>query len=332
LYRVIWQPLNITAGFSGANSDATDPAGSFSMLAPPTVYDANLAWATFSFSDTKPQSSTVVLGDIQATVPASARSNYKGTDFLQLITLSVNTGKIAGTVSANGVHVNAYFGDVTGNGTIDGLDVATASNVAQGKDTGFAAYQLLDPAIVGDVALDYSVDAGDVSDLAAYTVHLPVPVIPPIPPLAAVTYTFNQDSSASGPGSSRPVISVSFVVQEHFDGLFSASDITQITFIDNGDGIFWQPGVTTVTFVGGQESLVNASYGAISGITSNGFPTSGYIEIMLKVDSVPLTYQVVFDNRATTMNGEQAQGVEDLIPSGGVDISFGHWTQTGYVP
>ena len=35
-------------------------------------------------------------------------------------------------VSAGGIHVNAYFGDVSGNGTIDGLDVATAATVAQG--------------------------------------------------------------------------------------------------------------------------------------------------------------------------------------------------------
>src|SRR5439155_26158702 len=84
----------------------------------------------------------------------------------------------AGTSS---VHVNAYLGDVTGNGTIDALDVATASNVAQGKDRGLTAYRLLDPAIVGDPATDFTVDAGDVSDLAAFTVHLPTPWIPAIP-------------------------------------------------------------------------------------------------------------------------------------------------------
>jgi hypothetical protein len=178
--------LNVTAEFSGANSDATDPAGSFTISAP-TIVDASHAIATFHFHDNTPQSLTVVLGDIQATVPGSAASDYKDKELLQIGNIVVNQGAITGTVNANGVHVNAYFGDVTGNGTIDGLDVATALDVARGKDTGFAAYHLLDPAIVGDPAVDFSVDAGDISDLAAYNVHLPTPSIPAIPTGHAIT-------------------------------------------------------------------------------------------------------------------------------------------------
>src|SRR5262249_511623 len=105
-------------------------------------------------------------------------------------------GSITGAVGANGVHVNAYFGDVSGNGRIDALDVATASNVAQGKDSGFAALQLLDPAIVGDVAVDYSVDAGDVSDIADFTVHLPMTVIP-IPPTGLTITPLGADPTLS---------------------------------------------------------------------------------------------------------------------------------------
>ena len=79
-------------------------------------------------------------------------------------------------------------GDVSGNGSIDALDVAFANIVAQGTATGFPAYQLLDPAIVGVVATDFSVDAGDVSDLAAYTVRLPVEApIPAIPSGLTIT-------------------------------------------------------------------------------------------------------------------------------------------------
>jgi hypothetical protein len=178
--------LNVTAGFSGTNSDATDPAGSFTM-APPVIIDTTHATAAFHFHDSTPQSLTVVLGDIQATVPNSAAGNYKAKELLQISNVVVNGGAITGAVSANGVHVDAYFGDVTGNGTIDALDVATAFNVAQGKDTGLAAYQLLDPAVVGDISLDYSVDAGAVSDLAAFTVRLPVAVIPAIPTGLTIT-------------------------------------------------------------------------------------------------------------------------------------------------
>src|SRR5262249_3997238 len=68
--------------------------------------------------------------------------------------------------------------DLTGNGRIDALDVATAVTLAQGTASGLAAYPLLDPTVVGGVALDYAVDAGAGSDLADYTGRLPRPPIP----------------------------------------------------------------------------------------------------------------------------------------------------------
>src|SRR5207302_3248587 len=110
----------------------------------------------------------------------------------------VNQGTGMAALGARGVHVNAYFGDVTGDGTIDGLDVATAAAVAQGAATGFAAYPLLDPAIVGDVALDLSVDAGDVSTLAAFVSHLNPMQIPALP-----------TGSAIPPPGAAPVTSIS---------------------------------------------------------------------------------------------------------------------------
>ena len=97
-----------------------------------------------------------------------------------LVSVTVNQAAFAGVTTA-GLHVNDYFGDVTGNGTVDVLDVATALTVAQGKSGGFAAFGLVDPALVGDVELNYSVDAGDVSDLASFTVRPLVPAIPAIP-------------------------------------------------------------------------------------------------------------------------------------------------------
>src|SRR5262249_37078728 len=103
---------------------------------------------------------------------------------------------------ADGVHVNAYFGDVTGNGSIDALDVATANNVAQGLATGFGAYTLLDPAIIGDVAGDISVDSGDGSTLAAYVSQLPTPQIPAIPTGLTITPT-GPDPTLSLRGAGR---------------------------------------------------------------------------------------------------------------------------------
>jgi hypothetical protein len=103
------------------------------------------------------------------------------------IVLNGATTPITTAVSAAAVHINAYVGDVTGNGTIDALDVATANSVAAGFATGFGSYTLLDPTVVGDPQGDLSVDAGDVSALAAFVSRLPTPTIPAIPTGVTIT-------------------------------------------------------------------------------------------------------------------------------------------------
>jgi N-acetylneuraminic acid mutarotase len=185
-FTLTYNPALLTV--TGAtNADASDHAASFTMLGAPTIVDATHAIATFHFSDLTAQSGTVVLGDIQAVVPNSAASVYKAKEILQLGGITINQGAVTGAVAANGVHVNAYSGDVTGNGTVDVLDLATANNVSQGKAAGFAAYQFLDPAIIGDVANDFSIDAGDISTIAAFSVHLPAATMPPIPTGLTIT-------------------------------------------------------------------------------------------------------------------------------------------------
>jgi hypothetical protein len=169
----------------GSVIDATGTGSAFSMTSQ-TIVDATHATANFHFHYSIPQSGTVVLGDIEAQVPTSAAGTYKAKELLSFKNIMVNNAAFTG-VSASAVHVNAYFGDVTGNGTIDALDVATANAVAQGKATGFTAFSLLDPAIIGDVAGDVSVDAGDVSTLAAHVSRLPTPTIPVIPTGLTIT-------------------------------------------------------------------------------------------------------------------------------------------------
>jgi hypothetical protein len=65
--------------------------------------------------------------------------------------------------------------------------VASANNVAAGTSTGFSSFTLLDPAIVGDPQSDISVDAGDVSALAAVVANLPEPAVPTIPSGVTIT-------------------------------------------------------------------------------------------------------------------------------------------------
>jgi N-acetylneuraminic acid mutarotase len=172
---------------SGTADDATGSGTkTFTLVGPPTIIDATHATASFHYTNDTPQTGNLVLGDVIATVPSSAGALYKAKELLTLSAVTINGSAFTG-VTAPGVHVNAYFGDVTGNGPIDGLDVATANGLAQGKSTGFEAFPLLDPVVVGDVAGDISVDAGDVSTLAAFVSQLPTPKIPALPTGISIT-------------------------------------------------------------------------------------------------------------------------------------------------
>ncbi len=111
--------------------------------------------ATFAFSDTATLSGTQILGDITAYVPYSARNQYQVKDLLALGNITVNSG--ATVVPGNAVDVDAYFGDVNGDHHLDALDKALLANVASTVNSGFTAFTLLDPAIIGDVSGDNAV-------------------------------------------------------------------------------------------------------------------------------------------------------------------------------
>ena len=176
-----------TAGGTGDSSGT----GSTFVMGTPTSVDATHSTVTFTWHNGTAQSGTVVLGDILANVPNSAANQYKGKEILGIVGSSITVNGTAFTgVWANGLHVNAYLGDVTGDGKITGLDVATANNVSQGGSAspiGLSAFRLVDPAIVGDIAGDASIDATAVSDLAAFTSNLNPPQIPAPPTGLTIT-------------------------------------------------------------------------------------------------------------------------------------------------
>jgi hypothetical protein len=107
------------------------------------------------------------------------------------------------------VHINAYFGDVTGDKVIDGLDKLSADNVAQGRATGFSAYVQLDPVILGDVAGDLAVDAGDVSAFDSFVAQLH-PAQIPLPPTQLLTTDANyvNPNTIHSPSAADPTLSL----------------------------------------------------------------------------------------------------------------------------
>ncbi len=203
--------FNITGTLSGNASEATDAAATLTL-----VTNAG-GVATFHYADTNPQAATasapLVLGDLVAMVPAgtgaAALGLYQTKELLQLGNVVIDQGAVAGAVSANGVHVNAYLGDVNGDKVIDGLDKLNADNVAQGRGTGFSAFVQLDPVIIGDVAGDLSIDAGDVSALDSYVAQLH-PAQLPLPPtqLPATNPNYVNPSSIHSPSAADPTLNL----------------------------------------------------------------------------------------------------------------------------
>ncbi len=300
--------FNITGAMQGANTDATDPAGVFQLT-------GNAGGvATFTFHDANPQSGTVVLGDIAALVPNSAKAFYQVKEQLLIGSIVLNHGAITGVLGSSGLHVNAYFGDVNASGgstPIDGADALEMDDVAQGRASGFHAFRQLDPVIVGDVAGDTQVDAGDVSLVNSFVLKLPTPQIPTPPGLTGFSSPSSVDptlSLGSTPGVTNDASANAQMVSVLLDhprpegstGLneavlaltydpsmltVSASDITLGTIPNSGSG--WQL-TTAVDAVTGQigiqlysltpiasgqaGSLVNIAFHVKPGVTATSTP------------------------------------------------------------
>jgi hypothetical protein len=138
------------------------------------------------------------------TVPNTAVGNYKAKELLQLGAVSINQGASTG-LTASGVHVNAYFGDVSGDGVIGAADVNPVFSVTVGSSTGFGPYTLLDPAIIGDVAGDVAVDGGDVAYLKGYILnHASRPKVPVPPGLTGIVSQNAADPTLSLQVNSEP--------------------------------------------------------------------------------------------------------------------------------
>src|SRR5207245_2146569 len=115
---------------------------------------------------------------LTAQVPATAP--YRAKQILDVGEVRVNEGALA-AVDDDGVHVVAYFGDTTGNGTYSSLDAQRVLRVAVGLDTGLAPFLLADPVIVADITGNGVVSSLDVTRILQEVVGIDRPEIPPLP-------------------------------------------------------------------------------------------------------------------------------------------------------
>jgi hypothetical protein len=201
-----------------------------------TLVSNNTATGTLVLSLSSPSSLTstataITMGSLLATVPLSATASYGLTQLLHFSGEQLNgtAGPIAAT-NADGVQVAAYFGDVTAGGGPFVLGDSTAifsvsgavPNTTTQTIPGFAAFPILDPAIIGDVSLQGSVsstDAGamlqEVGGLARITIpYAPIglPVAPPgpvsPPPANGARVEGELDPGSAAAGTSAPATRV----------------------------------------------------------------------------------------------------------------------------
>jgi hypothetical protein len=115
---------------------------------------------------------------IAAQVPLTAP--YGASQILAISNLSLNSGTIP-AIGDDGLHVAAFFGDATGNGSYSSLDSQRILRVATGLDSGFAAFLTIDPVVVGDITGNGILSALDATRLLQEVVGIDRPEIPPLP-------------------------------------------------------------------------------------------------------------------------------------------------------
>jgi hypothetical protein len=108
--------------------------------------------------------SATTLVHVQAEVPLSAP--YAGKQLLDLRNVLIDESVVG--VDDDGVHVVAYFGDTTGNGGYSSLDLSRLQAVVLGTDTGFDAFQLVDPVLMGDITGNGGLSSLDTSRLSQW--------------------------------------------------------------------------------------------------------------------------------------------------------------------
>ena len=136
-----------------------------------------LAVVTFT-SPTPLVAGTTRFVDLQASVPSTAI--YKSKELLDLGNIVLNGGAIP-ALDDDGVHVVAYFGDVSGNGDYTGTDASYIARNSVSLDGGFAGFPLLDPQIIGDLTGLSGISALDTSLSMQLAVAIFVADVPAVP-------------------------------------------------------------------------------------------------------------------------------------------------------
>jgi Cohesin domain len=179
-FDLVYDPTILTIAPTGAVSlsAAATAAGLTIQSYSVTGIDANHAHLTVTIAGGggwNPANGATLL-TLTATVPATAP--YAAKSILDLQNVQVN-GTAAGGDA--GVEVAAYLGDTSGDRVFGGLDAGLVKQVTVGLGSGFAAYQLADPILIGGVGGNPTFGGLDAALIQQKVVGLVVPQIPNIP-------------------------------------------------------------------------------------------------------------------------------------------------------
>lgn len=121
---------------------------------------------------------------LQSTVRATAA--YGASQVLDLTAISVNGGAMP-VRDDDGLHVVAYLGDTSGDKGYSALDVERLQRVLTRADSGFGAFPLTDPTLLGDINASGTLTSLDAARLQQQVNGQNRPEIPAIPTLPIAT-------------------------------------------------------------------------------------------------------------------------------------------------
>jgi uncharacterized repeat protein (TIGR03803 family) len=168
--------LNVT-GVSGTG---------FTMLASSTPGHAVLQYQGAAW----PMGTQTPVGYLIANVAggsAASPTPYKAKDLLHLSGASLNGGTLA-IATSDALHLVAYVGDADGNGSYNSHDAVLITRTALQTDSGFAAYPLVDPAIVADTDGSGFIPADAALQVNEAGVGFPTTTLPSPPIPAGVVF------------------------------------------------------------------------------------------------------------------------------------------------
>ncbi|MDB9448078.1 calcium-binding protein [Anabaena sp. CS-542/02] len=144
-------------------------ASGWNFTSNPTI-DPLTGRAEFTLSGSALNASTDLI-TLDARVPGTATYGAKGV-------LQILPG--AGLVGDSAVQLVALVGDTTKTQEYLAVDASLISRVNVGLDTGFRAFPVTDPLIIGDATGDGRLDAGDTTSVRRAAVGLSSPFLPPL--------------------------------------------------------------------------------------------------------------------------------------------------------